>query len=146
MTAAEPLRASRSVPRSTSGTNLWTCPMHPQVQKAGPGSCPICGVALEPMTPAGGEAANPELRDMRRRFWVCVGLSVPLVALAMAEDFATPGPIASSAAVWVQIVLATPAAELFWILKHGIKMTGMPAITAMASCGPPWLLSRKFPV
>jgi hypothetical protein len=75
---------------------------------------------------AGGEAANPELRDMRRRFWVCAGLAVPLVALAMAEDFATLGPIGSSAAVWVQIVLATPA-ELFWILKHGIKMTGMPS-------------------
>jgi Cu+-exporting ATPase len=88
---------------------IWTCPMHPQVQRAGPGSCPICGMALEPMTPAGGDAANPELRNMTRRFWVCVGLSVPLVALAMAEDFANPGLIAPRAAVWVQLVLATPA-------------------------------------
>ncbi len=87
---------------------IWTCPMHPQVQRAGPGSCPICGMALEPMTPAGGDTANPELRDMTRRFWVCVGLSVPLVALAMAEDFANPGLIAPRAAVWVQLVLATP--------------------------------------
>jgi hypothetical protein len=70
MTVAEPLRAPRKVPHPTAGTNLWTFPMHPQVQKAGPGSCPICGMALEPMTPAGGEAANPELRDMTRRFWV----------------------------------------------------------------------------
>ena len=83
--------------------------MHPQVQRAGPGSCPICGMALEPMTPARGDAANPELRDMTRRFWVCVGLSVPLVALAMAGDFAKPGLIASRAAVWVQFLLATPA-------------------------------------
>jgi Cu+-exporting ATPase len=66
-------------------------------------------MALEPMTPAGGDAANPELRDMTRRFWVCVGLSVPLVALAMAGDFAKPGLIASRAAVWVQFVFATPA-------------------------------------
>jgi Cu+-exporting ATPase len=66
-------------------------------------------MALEPMTPARGDAANPELRDMSRRFWVCVGLSVPLVALAMAGDIAKPGPIASRAAVWVQFVLATPA-------------------------------------
>jgi P-type Cu+ transporter len=88
---------------------LWTCPMHPQVQRAGPGGCPICGMALEPMTPAGGDTANPELRDMTRRFWVCVALSVPLVALAMAEDFANPGLIAPPAAVWVQFVLATPA-------------------------------------
>jgi Cu+-exporting ATPase len=83
--------------------------MHPQVQRAGPGSCPICGMALEPMTPTGGDAANPELHDMTRRFWVCVGLSVPLVALAMAEDFGNPALIAPRAAVWVQLVLATPA-------------------------------------
>jgi P-type Cu+ transporter len=83
--------------------------MHPQVQRAEPGSCPICGMALEPMTPSGGDTANPELRDMTRRFWVCVGLSVPLVALAMAGDFANPGLIASRAAVWAQLVLATPA-------------------------------------
>ena len=83
--------------------------MHPQVQRAGPGSCPICGMALEPMRPVGGDAVNPELRDMTRRFWVCVGLSVPLVALTMAEDFAKLGPIAPSAAVWVQLMLATPA-------------------------------------
>src|SRR6202008_4588889 len=69
----------------------------------------ICGMALEPMTPAGGDTVNPELRDMTRRFWVCVGLSVPLVALAMSEDFAAPGLIAPRAAVWVQFVLATPA-------------------------------------
>jgi Cu+-exporting ATPase len=88
---------------------VWTCPMHPQVQRAGPGSCPICGMALEPMTPAAGDAANPELRDMTRRFWVCVGLSVPLVALAMAGDFTNPGLIAPRAAIWVEFLLATPA-------------------------------------
>ena len=97
--------------RSTPGAvhDLWTCPMHPQVQRAGPGSCPICGMALEPMTPAGGDAANPELRDMTRRFWVCVGLSVPLVALAMAGDIGNPGLLPPRAAIWVQLVLATPA-------------------------------------
>jgi Cu+-exporting ATPase len=83
--------------------------MHPQVQRAGPGGCPICGMALEPMTPSGGDTANPELRDMTRRFWVCVGLSVPLVALAMAGDFANRGLVASRAAVWVEFLLATPA-------------------------------------
>ena len=47
--------------------------MHPEIVRDGPGSCPICGMALEPMTPAAGEAENPELRDMTRRFWVGVG-------------------------------------------------------------------------
>jgi Cu+-exporting ATPase len=92
-----------------AGEVLWTCPMHPQVQRAGPGSCPICGMALEPMTPAGGDAANPELREMTRRFWVCVGLSVPLVVLAMTGDIGNPALPLPRAAIWVQLVLATPA-------------------------------------
>ena len=53
---------------------LWTCPMHPQIVRKEPGSCPICGMALERMTPEEGDAANPELRDMTRRFWVGVAL------------------------------------------------------------------------
>jgi Cu+-exporting ATPase len=65
--------------------------------------------ALEPTTPTAGDAANPELRAMTRRFWVCVALSLPLVALAMAEHFASPGLLAPRAAVWVQLLLATPA-------------------------------------
>jgi Cu+-exporting ATPase len=77
--------------------------MHPQIQRPGPGACPICGMALEPMTPAGGDTANPELRDMTQRFWVCVGLVVPLFALAMAGDFVT---LRSPA--WVELLLATP--------------------------------------
>ncbi len=88
---------------------LWTCPMHPQIVREEPGSCPICGMALEPMTPTGGDAANPERRDMTRRFWVCVALSLPLIALAMAEDLAKPGLLAPRATVWVQFLLATPA-------------------------------------
>jgi P-type Cu+ transporter len=100
--AAEP-------PQPSAGTALWTCPMHPQIQRTGPGSCPICGMALEPLTPAGGEAASPELREMTRRFWVCVALSLPLVALAMAEDFVDPALLAPRVAVWPQLLLATPA-------------------------------------
>ncbi|MBV9814495.1 MAG: YHS domain-containing protein, partial [Alphaproteobacteria bacterium] len=77
---------------------VWTCPMHPQVQRAKPGSCPICGMALEPVTPFGSDKANPELRDITRRFWVCVGLAVPLLALAMAADFS-----ARRSPVWLEL-------------------------------------------
>jgi Cu+-exporting ATPase len=93
------------------GKVQWTCPMHPQIVRDGPGSCPICGMALEPMTPAAGEAANPELRDMTRRFWIGVALAVPLVAIAMGEHIAKPALdslIRPGGAVWVQLALATP--------------------------------------
>ena len=63
--------------------------MHPEIVRKEPGFCPICGMALEPMTPT-AEAENPELRDMTRRFWVSLALSVPLLLMVMAEHFAKP--------------------------------------------------------
>jgi Cu+-exporting ATPase len=98
-------------PRAQAGETLWTCPMHPEIVRKEPGSCPICGMALEPMTPT-AEAENPELRDMTRRFWVSLALSVPLLAMVMAEHFAKPtidALIPPHLAVWVQLILATPA-------------------------------------
>ena len=80
--------------------------MHPQIVRQDPGSCPICGMALEPMLPAEGEAANPELRGMTRRFWVGVALSLPLIVLAMAANFVGLAP---RTAVWLELILATPA-------------------------------------
>src|SRR5579863_5099712 len=84
-------------------TGQWTCPMHPQIVRDGPGSCPICGMALEPMMPGDEEGENPELRDMTKRFWVALALSVPLLAMAM--GWHSPSPVA----VWTELVLATPA-------------------------------------
>ncbi len=94
------------------GKARWTCPMHPQIVRDGPGSCPICGMALEPMMPTGEDAENPELRDMTRRFWVAVALSVPLLAIAMTEDVDKPmldAVLTPQLAVWVQLILGTPA-------------------------------------
>jgi Cu+-exporting ATPase len=119
--AAEPSRyvASAAVgaagppPRAKPGeVVLWTCPMHPQIVRNEPGNCPICGMALEPMTPAAGDTVNPELRDMTRRFWVGVALSVPLLAIAMAEHFDKPALdalLSPRLLVWVQLILGTPA-------------------------------------
>jgi Cu+-exporting ATPase len=113
MTTAEPatiVDAARTKQRV--GEGLWTCPMHPQIVRQAPGSCPICGMALEPMTPSAGDAENPELRDMTRRFWAGVALSLPLLAIVMAEHFAKPAldaVISPPLAVWIQLVLATPA-------------------------------------
>lgn len=87
----------------------YVCPMHPEIVRSEPGSCPICGMALEPRTMTAQEEENPELRDMTRRFWFSVALTVPLMALAMLH---MAGPLAhvlsGRLAVWIQFVLATP--------------------------------------
>ena len=70
-------------PPVAHGTRIYTCPMHPEVRQSGPGTCPDCGMALEPQTVA--EEADPELKNMSRRLWVGVALSIPLLALAMPE-------------------------------------------------------------
>jgi Cu+-exporting ATPase len=114
---AEPERYIVSSPHGRGplvapGEVLWTCPMHPQIVRNAPGNCPICGMTLEPMTPSAGDTENPELRDMTRRFWVGVALSLPLLAIAMAEHFdraALDTLLSPRVAVWVQLLLGTPA-------------------------------------
>ena len=64
---------------ATSTRVEYTCPMHPEIVRPGPGNCPICGMALEPRTVTAQEEENPELRDMTRRFWISVALTVPLL-------------------------------------------------------------------
>ena len=101
-------------PPSTAEAAKYTCPMHPEVVKDGPGTCPKCGMALEPMTPRAGEDDDSELRDMARRFRVAAVLTVPVFALAMLPMI--PGvslPHALTAAAnWVGMALATPV--VFW--------------------------------
>ena len=94
-------------PAPPEGTN-YTCPMHPEIIRDRPGSCPICGMALEPVT-ATGDDANPELAEMGRRFWASLALTVPLLALAMGEMVpALRGIVPPRAATWIQLALATP--------------------------------------
>jgi Cu+-exporting ATPase len=71
------------VPVASTRTE-YTCPMHPEIVRSQPGACPICGMALEPRTVTASTEENPELRDMTRRFWVCLVLTAPLMVMAMA--------------------------------------------------------------
>ena len=88
---------------------VYTCPMHPQILRNGPGICPICGMALEPRTASLEEGPNPELVDMARRFWVSLALTIPLLALAMAPMAGLHlGPLAGRAGRWLELALATP--------------------------------------
>jgi Cu+-exporting ATPase len=88
----------------------YTCPMHPEIVRDGPGSCPICGMALEPKTVELSEEENPELVDMRRRFWISVVLAVPVFLLGMSDLL--PGIKLPSWIAWLQLLLASPV--VFW--------------------------------
>src|SRR5688572_13373094 len=97
--------------RRSGADGEYTCPMHPEVVQRGPGSCPICGMALEPRVVSVTEDENPELVDMRRRFWIALVLTVPVFVIAMSEMI--PGQalhqrLGARVALWVQLALATP--------------------------------------
>ena len=94
-----------------AGNSEYTCPMHPEIVRDAPGSCPICGMALEPRMVTLEDERNPELVDMSQRFWVSLALSIPLLLIAMSEML--PGnPLARAlpmhSMIWIQLVLATP--------------------------------------
>jgi len=96
------------VPVAAPGT-IFTCPMHPEIRQAGPGSCPICGMALEPETITADAGPNPELADMTRRFIVAVLLSLPVFAAEMGGHlFDVHWLMPGQGLNWLQLVLATP--------------------------------------
>ena len=117
--AAEPSRyvedGGRIVPPTpvaAAAGAMYTCPMHPEIVQEGPGSCPKCGMALEPMTVTAEEGPNEELVDMTRRFWVSLAFAAPVFVIAMARhlvpgglDFVSPAWLD-----WAEFVLATPVA------------------------------------
>lgn len=101
-----------AMPAAVPAGAKYTCPMHPEVIRDGPGSCPLCGMALEPTTPIAEEGPNPELLDMGRRLWVGVALTVPILMLAMG-DMVVPGHtlhrwLPVQWMNWLQLLLSTP--------------------------------------
>jgi Cu+-exporting ATPase len=87
----------------------YTCPMHPQVRQMGPGSCPICGMALEPVLATAEQGESPELRDMTRRFWIGTALTVPVFALEMGGHLTNLNHlVGQQISNWLQLLLATP--------------------------------------
>lgn len=104
-------QVNNSAPSSTAKI-IYTCPMHPEIRKDLPGSCPICGMALEAIGAASGsDLESHELRDMQRRFWVSVMFTVPLFLYSMAEIFPKLGihnMLPMNVSMWIQFGLATP--------------------------------------
>ena len=107
----EMYRDGRPAPAPAPKGTKYTCPMHPEIVRDGPGDCPICGMALEPMgVPTGEEGPNPELADFTRRLWVSAVLSVPLLVITMGPMLGLPvrDRIGETAAVRLELALASP--------------------------------------
>ncbi len=94
---AAPPQPMQPRPAPPAGATLYTCPMHPEVVRDRPGACPKCGMALEPMVASATDEENPELRDMTRRFWIGLVLTLPVLGLGMA-----------GISTLIQLLLATP--------------------------------------
>ncbi|MGH9948369.1 MAG: heavy metal translocating P-type ATPase [Pyrinomonadaceae bacterium] len=105
--------SSLQPPAAAGGSNReYTCPMHPEIVQTGPGSCPKCGMALEPKEVSLDDTPDPEYLDMKRRFWVSAVLTLPVFVLAMGEMLVPSGTLVhtrvSALSIWIQFALATP--------------------------------------
>ena len=117
--------AMGALAEAAAGT-IWTCPMHPEIRRDAPGSCPICGMALEPLEPTIDEGPNPELIDMTRRFWVSAAFTIPLAILVIGSELLGWELLPMRTNMWVQLALATPVVlwggwpffERFWASLH----------------------------
>lgn len=106
---AKYLRAKASSQSEPPAGTIYTCPMHPEIRQLGPGNCPICGMALEPVVASVESGPNPELLDMTRRFWIGLVLSLPVVALEMGGHLTSLHMLLGrSLSNWIQMVIATP--------------------------------------
>jgi Cu+-exporting ATPase len=113
---AEPLKflapkpAAEPAPPAKPGA-IYTCPMHPEIRQVGPGSCPICGMALEPLTVTADAGPNPELADMTRRFWIGLALTIPVLVLEMGGEITgLTERLGGQLSNWLQLAFATPVA------------------------------------
>ncbi len=140
-----PAEASAApVPEGT----VYTCPMHPEVEQIGPGSCPFCGMALEPLLATAETGPSPELVDMTRRFWIGLVLTLPVFILEMGGHlFGIADRIGQQNANWAQLVLATPVVlwagwpffERGW---HSITSRNLNMFTLIAiGTGAAWIYS-----
>ena len=101
-------RSQRAAAVEPPGT-IYTCPMHPEIRQVGPGNCPICGMALEPVVATADSGPNPELLDMTRRFWIGLALAIPVAALEMGGHLTNLHMLlGQTLSNWIQLVLATP--------------------------------------
>ncbi len=115
--AVQPIGITRQAPAKPKPDQRYTCPMHPEIIRDGPGSCPICGMALEPLTVSLEEEENHELKAMTRRFWIALVLTIPVFALGM-SDLIPGEPLQQLVPMWYlqwgQLMLTTPVMWAGW--------------------------------
>ena len=100
---------SKPTAAAVPAATIYTCPMHPKIRQEGPGSCPICGMALEPELVSAKTQPNPELADMTRRFWIGLALTLPVFALEMGGHLTGLHQwLGQQKSNWIQLFLATP--------------------------------------
>jgi len=138
-----------TTPNAGSAEQEYTCPMHPEIRQMGPGACPICGMALEPVVVSADSGPSAELADMTRRFWIALVLAIPVVILEMGGHLfpAMHDLISPKASTWTQLVLATPVVlwagwpffERAWVSVRTMKLN-MFTLIAMGT-GVAWLFS-----
>ncbi|MEA2791098.1 MAG: P-type Cu+ transporter [Acetobacteraceae bacterium] len=105
------LKPAGAAPKPVKAGAIYTCPMHPQIRQIGPGSCPICGMALEPVEVTAEAVPNHELADMSQRFWIGLVLTLPVFILEMGGHIPAlglPDLVPPRISIWIQFVLATP--------------------------------------
>jgi YHS domain-containing protein len=107
---AEPAKYldGKAKPEPMPEGTIYTCPMHPEVRQVGPGSCPICGMALEPDVVTADSGPNPELADMTRRFWFALVLTVPVFVLEMGQHLFGFSLVGQPWSNWLQFIFASP--------------------------------------
>ncbi len=126
---------------------IYICPMHPEIRQEGPGTCPICGMALEPETATGEEGENPELTDFRKRFWIGLLLTLPVFILEMGAHVFDLHLVSPQVSNWLQLVFGTPVVlwagwpffERAWV---SLKTRNLNMFTLIAmGTGVAWLYS-----
>jgi Cu+-exporting ATPase len=126
----------------------YTCPMHPQIRQIGPGHCPICGMALEPVLATAETGESPELRDMTRRFWIGTALTIPVFVLEMGGHLTNLHHLlGQQPSNWIQLLLATPVVlwagwPFFVRAVASVKHRSLNMFTLIAlGTGAAWLYS-----
>ena len=145
---AHALAAAKAEPKGDQSQVEYTCPMHPQVRQMGPGSCPICGMALEPLLATAEQGESPELRDMMKRFTIGAALTVPVFILEMGGHLTNLNHLlGQQMSNWIQLLLGTPVVlwagwPFFVRALASVKNRSLNMFTLIAlGTGAAWLYS-----